>query len=102
LRDRLGGVPSVSPSVQPWLAVRSLSTGKSIRGSIAVARTFSSNPLDRSPSMSGINGDKSRFNRERKQKIARRKRNRERLNSLAGQHKPVVGTSGPQTKTVTA
>ena len=37
--------------------------------------------------MSGINGDKSRFNRERKQKIARRKRNRERLNSLAGQHK---------------
>lgn len=27
--------------------------------------------------MSGINGDKSRFNRERKQKIARRKRNRQ-------------------------
>ena len=52
--------------------------------------------------MSGINGDKSRFNRERKQKIARRKRNRERLNRLAGQHKPVVGTSGPQTKTVSA
>jgi hypothetical protein len=52
--------------------------------------------------MSGINGDKSRFNRERKQKIARRKRNRERLNSLAGQHKPVVGTSGLQTKTVSA
>ncbi len=27
--------------------------------------------------MSSINGDKSRFNRERKQKISRRKRNRE-------------------------
>lgn len=27
--------------------------------------------------MSAINGDKSRFNRERKQKISRRKRNRE-------------------------
>jgi hypothetical protein len=27
--------------------------------------------------MSGINGDKSRFHRERKQKIARRMRNRE-------------------------
>ncbi len=30
--------------------------------------------------MSGINGDKSRFNRREKQKIARRQRNRERLN----------------------
>ncbi len=27
--------------------------------------------------MSSLNGDKSRFNRERKQKISRRKRNRE-------------------------
>jgi hypothetical protein len=27
--------------------------------------------------MSALNGDKSRFNRERKQKIARRQRNRE-------------------------
>jgi hypothetical protein len=32
--------------------------------------------------MSGINGDKSRFHRERKQKIARRKRNRELLKNL--------------------
>jgi hypothetical protein len=31
--------------------------------------------------MSSINGDKSRFNRERKQKISRRKRNRELFNS---------------------
>lgn len=30
--------------------------------------------------MSAKNGDKSRFNRERKQKIARRKRTRELLN----------------------
>lgn len=29
--------------------------------------------------MSGINGDKSRFHRRRKQKIALRQRNRERL-----------------------
>ena len=29
--------------------------------------------------MSGMNGDKSRFNRRRKQKIARRQRNREAL-----------------------
>jgi hypothetical protein len=33
--------------------------------------------------MSGINGDKARFHRERKHKIARRKRNRELLKSLA-------------------
>jgi len=32
--------------------------------------------------MSGINGDKSRFNRERKQKIARRKRNRQLVMNL--------------------
>jgi len=31
--------------------------------------------------MSSINGDKSRFNRERKQKISRRKRNRELFDS---------------------
>jgi hypothetical protein len=33
--------------------------------------------------MSGINGDKSRFHRERKQKIARRTRNRKLLKGLA-------------------
>ena len=37
--------------------------------------------------MSGINGDKSRFHRQRKQKIARRQRNRGLLKGLAGQHK---------------
>jgi len=35
--------------------------------------------------MSGINGDKARFHRIRKQKIARRKRNREMLKALAKQ-----------------
>jgi hypothetical protein len=33
--------------------------------------------------MSAVNGDKSRFNRERKQKIARRTRNRQFLKLLA-------------------
>jgi hypothetical protein len=37
--------------------------------------------------MSAINGDKSRFHRERKQKIARRKRTRELLNMAAAQAK---------------
>jgi hypothetical protein len=35
--------------------------------------------------MSAINGDKSRFHRERKQKIARRKRTRELLNMVNAQ-----------------
>ncbi len=35
--------------------------------------------------MSGINGDKARFHRERKQKIHRRKRNREMLNTVGKQ-----------------
>lgn len=35
--------------------------------------------------MSGINGDKSRFNRLRKQKLARRKRNQEQFKALAPQ-----------------
>ncbi len=37
--------------------------------------------------MSAINGDKSRFNRERKQKISRRRRNRELLLRAAAQPK---------------
>jgi hypothetical protein len=35
--------------------------------------------------MSAINGDKSRFHRERKQRIARRKRNRELFKPAATQ-----------------
>jgi hypothetical protein len=42
--------------------------------------------------MSGINGDKSRFHRVRKQKIARRLRKQE---LLAGQTAPKAVTSAP-------
>jgi hypothetical protein len=37
--------------------------------------------------MSGINGDKSRFNRQRKQRIALRLRNQKRLKGLPEQAK---------------
>jgi len=52
--------------------------------------------------MSGINGDKSRFNRERKQKIARRVRNRELLKRLAEQRNPAAAPSGQKTKSVSS
>ena len=39
--------------------------------------------------MSARNGDKSRFNRERKQKIARRQRTRELLKRAAAERKSV-------------
>ncbi|MGA9977733.1 MAG: hypothetical protein WBQ08_03665 [Candidatus Sulfotelmatobacter sp.] len=51
--------------------------------------------------MSGINGDKSRFHRERKQKIAKRNRNRELLKNLIEQPKPVASGSGTKAKVVT-
>jgi hypothetical protein len=50
--------------------------------------------------MSGINGDKSRYHRERKQKIARRKRNRELLKSAAEQGKSRAGRSSSKPKAV--
>jgi hypothetical protein len=40
--------------------------------------------------MSGVNGDKSRFHRERKQKIARRIRSQKLLKTLAEQSQPVA------------
>jgi hypothetical protein len=52
--------------------------------------------------MSGINGDKSRFHRRRKQKIARRKRTRELLKNPAAQPKSAAGSSGSKPKVVTA
>lgn len=52
--------------------------------------------------MSGINGDKSRFHRQRKQKIARRARNRERLKSLTAQPKPAVPAPGSKPVVVSA
>jgi len=47
--------------------------------------------------MSALNGDKSRFNRVRKQKLARRKRTRELLN-LATKQRESGGTRA-ETKT---
>jgi hypothetical protein len=44
--------------------------------------------------MSGINGDKSRFHRERKQKLAKRKRNRELLKNATSPGKPAPARSG--------
>ncbi|MGB8065804.1 MAG: hypothetical protein WCF26_28220 [Candidatus Sulfotelmatobacter sp.] len=52
--------------------------------------------------MSALNGDKSRFNRLRKQKIARRKRNRELLNSAAIQPKSVTPAAAAKPRSVPA
>lgn len=52
--------------------------------------------------MSGINGDKSRFHRQRKQKIARRNRNRELFKTLAVRGQAVVPASGSKPKAVAA
>jgi hypothetical protein len=43
--------------------------------------------------MSLANGDKSRFNRIRRQKLARRIRNRKLLKETAAQGKPAVSSS---------
>lgn len=43
--------------------------------------------------MSGINGDKSRYHRERKQKLARRIRNREMLKNMTEPRKPAVAAA---------
>lgn len=45
--------------------------------------------------MSAINGDRSRFHRVRKQKIARRKRNHEMFKSLADRKPASVPTTAP-------
>lgn len=52
--------------------------------------------------MSARNGDKSRFHRERKQKIARRKRTRELLNHAAGQGKSASMPTGAKPAKVSA
>lgn len=46
--------------------------------------------------MSARNGDRSRFHRERKQKIARRMRTRELLKHAATQRKPVGSGARPE------
>jgi len=52
--------------------------------------------------MSARNGDKSRFNRERKQKIARRRRNQELLKRAAEAVKLGKTTARAQPRPVTA
>lgn len=48
--------------------------------------------------MSSLNGDKSRFNRERRQKIQRRKRNRELLTGSTQAKKSSAGTAAKNQK----
>jgi hypothetical protein len=50
--------------------------------------------------MSARNGDKSRFNRERKQKIARRKRNQKLLERAAKERNPAGAAVRAQPKPV--
>jgi hypothetical protein len=52
--------------------------------------------------MSAINGDKSRFNRVRKQKIAQRNRVRELLKRLAEAPKQATPTADSKPKAVSA
>jgi hypothetical protein len=52
--------------------------------------------------MSALNGDKSRYNRERKQKIARRKRTRELLARAAAQDKSAKGSAAMSPRSVQA
>jgi hypothetical protein len=52
--------------------------------------------------MSGINGDKSRFHRERKQKIARRGRTRDLVKSLATGLKATRSTPNSKPQPVAA
>jgi hypothetical protein len=52
--------------------------------------------------MSGVNGDKSRFHRERKKKIARRLRNNERWKLMGVVLKPAASVSAAQPKPVSA
>ena len=52
--------------------------------------------------MSAINGDKARFHRIRKKKIARRKRNNELLHPAATPSKPADSPSGITPRSVPA
>jgi len=52
--------------------------------------------------MSRVNGDKSRFNRKRKQNIARRIRGRKLLQSLTEGHKPAGKASNSKPKALSA
>lgn len=52
--------------------------------------------------MSAVNGDKSRFHRERKQKLARRKRNRELLHTAAAKLKSTTAAGSAKPRSVPA
>jgi hypothetical protein len=52
--------------------------------------------------MSGRNGDKARFHRDRKKKIARRIRNHAMLKGLAEQGNKTAGSSDSKPKVVAA
>ena len=52
--------------------------------------------------MSALNGDKARFNRKRKQQIARRKHTHELLDRAAKARKPVETTLRAQPRSVSA
>lgn len=52
--------------------------------------------------MSARNGDKSRFNRDRKQKISRRKRNHELLQRVTKAGKLGVAAAGARPRSVSA
>jgi hypothetical protein len=43
-------------------------------------------PMGQEMNMSGVNGDKARFNRRRRQKISRRQSNEKMLKALAERH----------------
>jgi len=52
--------------------------------------------------MSSLNGDKSRYHRERKQKIARRKRNRELVERAGTQGKSAGSSHSSKPRSVPA
>ena len=68
----------------------------------ARARPSVHQPARQELTMSGINGDKSRFNRQRKQKIARRKRTRELLKIMRVPRKPAPTSSEANSQAVPA
>jgi len=48
--------------------------------------------------MSRVNGDKARYNRVRKQRIAQRQRNHEMLKNMPPQGKPASGAKAAEAK----
>jgi hypothetical protein len=69
-----------------------------------IGRTLGGKRINQSQEfyMSARNGDKSRFNRERKQKIARRKRTLELLERAAKARKSADATARAQLRSVSA